>query len=255
MTVDGFKPPSYYGQPPRRAPSAALVALVAIVLVVAIGGGLAFALKIGPFAPGPTHQVALPTPTAPTGPGSTEAPMVNASPSSTLEPSISPTENPSPSHAPATPNSATEELLGHVPEGIRGSCLPTDFLEPIVAMVSCVIGDAEITVDYVKYPDLDSMYAAYNERVRITEIETDSGLCFTAEGGAISATPNRWPAERLYNVAGQPAGRYLCVGPPPGFPSINWTDDRLTILGVASSGPAFVDRLVTFWVNDAGPIQ
>lgn len=253
MTVDGFKPPSYYGQPPRRAQSVALVAIVGILLVVVVGGGLAFALKIGPFAPGPTHQVAIPTPTSPTAPGSTESPKVSASPNSTLKPTISPAETPSPSHAPATPNSATGELLGHVPEGIRASCLPTDFLEPVIAMVSCVVGGGEITVDYARYPDLDSMYAAFNERVRSAEIETDSGLCFTAEGGAISANPNRWPAEHSYNVGGQPAGRYLCLD--PGSPSINWTDDRLTILGSASAGPDLVDSLAAFWVNEAGPIQ
>lgn len=253
MTVDGFKPPSYYGQPPRRAPSVALVALVAIVLVVVIGGGLAFALNVGPFAPAPTNQGAAPTPTVSpqvTGPS---ASMATTPPGSTLEPTAAPTEVPPPSNGPPTPSSATAELLSHVPEGIRDSCLPTDFLEPTLAMVSCVVGEGQITVDYAKYPDLDSMNAAYNERVRGAEIETDSGLCFTAEGGPISATPNRWPAEHLYNVDGQPAGRYLCLD--PGAPSINWTDDRLTILGSATAGPEFLDRLASFWANEAGPIQ
>ena len=254
MTVDGFKPPSYLGQPPRRAPSRALVALVAILLVVVIGGALAFALRIGPFAPAPTPGAALPTPSSSPGTGSTDSPSATPAPGSTLQPTAQSTDIPPPSHVPATPNSATAELLSHVPEGIRDSCLHTDFLEPIIAKVSCAIGDGEITVDYATYPDLDSMYAAYDEIVRIAEIETDSGLCFTAQGSAISATPNRWPAEHTYDVDGQPVGRYLCAGPPPSFPSINWTDERLMILGVASSGPAFADRLATFWVNDAGPV-
>ena len=253
MTAEGFKPPSYYGQPPRRAPAPVLVGLVAIVLVVVIGGGVAVALKIGPFAPPATNPGASAIPTSPLATGSSQSPLATTPSGSTAVPTITPTGVPPTSDVPPTPNTATGELMSHVPEGIRDSCLPTDFLEPVLATVSCVIGDGEITVDYAKYPDLDSMYAAYNDRVRVAEIETDSGLCFTSDTGTISATPNRWPAERPYDVDGLPVGRYLCVS-PAGFPSINWTDDGLLILGVASSGPAFADRLVTFWVNDAGPV-
>jgi hypothetical protein len=256
MTAEGFKPPSYYGQPPRRAPSRTLVAAVAGVLVIVLGVGLALALKIGPFAPVPTNAGASPAPIASPQTGSPTSQIASAPPgSSTPAPTITPTEVPAPSDGPATPNTATGELMSHVPDSIRPSCLPTDFLEPILAMVSCAVGDGQITVEYAKYPDADSMYAAYNERVRTAQIETDSGLCFTSDGGTISATPNRWPAEHQYNVDGQPVGRYLCVNPPLGIPSINWTDDRLQILGVASTGPTVADRLASFWVNDSGPIQ
>lgn len=253
MTAEGFKPPSYYGQPPRRAPSRTLVAVVVVVLVIVLGVGVALALRIGPFTPAPTNPGSSPIPTSPLATASSQSPLATAPPGSTAVPTITPTGVPPPSDVPATPNTATGELMSHLPEGIRDSCFPTDFLEPVLATVSCVIGDGEITVDYEKYPDLDSMYAAYNDRVRVAEIETDSGLCFTSDGGTISATPNRWPAERPYNVDGLPVGRYLCVNAIG--PSINWTDEGLLILGVASAGPAFVDRLVTFWVNDAGPVQ
>lgn len=256
MTVRGL-PPGFSTTPPRRAPSPLLVALVALGLLVVIGGAVAIGLKLGPFAPSPTQQAAIPTlpPTETSEPtNSATAGATNGTP--TIQPTTGPTDFPAPSDGPpATPNGATEELMSHVPEGIRDSCLPTDFLEPILAMVSCLIGDGEITVDYARYPDLNSMYAAYNERVRIAEIETDSGLCFTSSGGTISTTPDRWPAEHHYNVDGQPVGRYLCLNNSAGSPSINWTHDRLIVLGVTSSGPEFVDRLVTFWVNDSGPSQ
>lgn len=252
MTVEGFKPPTYYGQPPRRAPSRALVVVVAVLLLIVLGLGVALALKIGPFAQAPTNPGASPTSTAPPATPSSQSPTATTPPGSTLEPTITPTEVPAPSDAPATPSTATGELMSNVPEGIRDSCLPTDFLEPILAMVSCVIGDGGVTVEYTRYLDLDSMYAAYNDRVLLAQIETDSGLCFTSDGGTISATPNRWPAEHPYNVDGLPVGRYLCVNAEQ--PSINWTDDHLLILGVASAGPEVVDRLVAFWVNDAGPM-
>ena len=254
MTAEGFKPPSYYGLPPRRAPSRTLVAAVAVVLVIVLAVGLALALKIGPFAPVPTNAGVSPTPIASLQTGSPPVPIATPPPGSTPGPTIAPTEVPSPSDGPrATPNTATDELLSHVPESIRPSCLPTDFLEPLLAMVSCALGDGQVTVEYAKYPDADSMYAAYNDRVRVAQIETDSGLCFTSDGGAITATPNRWPAEHPYNVDGLPVGRYLCVNAD--LPTINWTDDRLLILGVTSAGAEVMDRLVDFWVNEAGPAQ
>jgi len=254
MTAEGFKPPSYYGQPPRRAASRTLVAAVAGVLVIVLGIGLALALKIGPLAPVPTNSGASPTPTASQQTGSPTSPIASPPPgSSTPGPTITPTGVPSPSNGPATPNTATGELMSHVPDIIRSSCLPTDFLEPILAMVSCAVGDGQITVEYARYPDADSMYAAYNDRVRVVQIETDSGLCFTSEGGTITATQNRWPAEHPYNVDGLPVGRYLCVNTE--LPTISWTDDRLLIMGVTSAGTEVMDRLVAFWVNEAGPAQ
>ncbi len=254
MTAEGFKPPSYYGPPPRRAPSRTLVAAVAAVLVIVLGIGLALALKIGPFAPVPTNAGASPAPIASQQTGSPPSPIATPPPGSTSGPTITPTEVPSPSDGPpATPNTATGELMSHVPESIRPSCLPTDFLEPILAMVSCAVGDSQVTVEYAKYPDADSMYAAYNDRVRVAQIETDSGLCFTSDGGAITATPDRWPAERSYTVDDLPVGRYLCVNAD--LPTISWIDDRLLILGVTSAGAEVMDRLAAFWVNEAGPVQ
>jgi hypothetical protein len=126
-------------------------------------------------------------------------------------------------------------------------------LTPVTATVSCLAGDGQITVDYSQYPDMDSMYAAYNERVNIAQIDTDSGLCFSDDGGTISATANKWPAEHPYSVSGSARGRYLCRGVD--FPTIAWTDDGLLILGVATASPELIDGLVTFWVNEAGPIQ
>lgn len=251
MTAGGFQPPSYHTQPPRRVPSPALVALIAILLVVAIGGGAAFALRIGPFATAPTATAGSSTLVATQIPPLTPQP-VDPTPEQSGGQTGAPVETPLASRPLPTPGTATAELLAGVPEGIRDSCVPTDLLEPVLAMVSCVVGDAAITVDYTLYPDLDSMYAAYNERVRIAQIETDSGLCFSAEGGAIGATPNRWPAEQHYTVDGQPVGRYLCLD--PGSPSISWTHDRLLILGVTRAGPEFVDRLAAFWVNESGPL-
>jgi hypothetical protein len=178
-------------------------------------------------------------------------PTLQATSQPTLQPTILPTDLPG-SPPPLSPDPVFGELLPHVPEAIRGSCVGTEPLEPVLATVSCTAGDGEITVDYAQYPDRDSMYAAYNQHVRIAQIETSSGLCFDDHGGNIGATPGRWPAENSYSVEGQPAGRYLCL--VEDAPFVWWTHDLLLILAGASAGAQSVDRLVTFWVNESGPV-
>jgi len=158
---------------------------------------------------------------------------------------------------PATPPAPSSDpvfgdLLPHVPEAIRDSCQASAPLEPVSAAVSCSVGDTGVTVEYAKYPDRGSMYGAYNERVRIAEIETDSGLCYLDESGLINATPGRWPAENDYSVGGSAAGRYLCI--ELDLPTIAWTDDRFNIFSLATSTTGDHDRLVAFWLNEAGPI-
>ena len=228
------------------------------VLVVPFATTLAIVLIGCGSAPFPTATPQGASPTPPTfTPALSPEPTVPPTSLSTSQPTTQPTGLPT--DPPATPPAPSTDpvfgdLLPHVPEAIRASCQESVPLEPVSAIVSCSIGDGEITVDYLKYPDRDSMYAAYNERVRVTQIEIDSGRCYVSDGESITAAPGRWPAEQQYSVGGEPVGRYLCLGPPPEFPSINWTDERLLIMAVASSGPAFVDRLVAFWLMEAGPI-
>ena len=54
-----------------------------------------------------------------------------------------------------------------------------------------------------------------------------------------------------------PTGRYLCVATgvePAVVPTIYWTDDRFNILSQASNVLGNYERLVEFWVGEAGPI-
>jgi len=184
-----------------------------------------------------------------------QAPTTEPTHLSTSQPTLQPTALPS--DLPATPLAPSADpvfgdLLPHVPEAVRASCQATDPLEPVSASVSCSVGDGGITVEYAKYPDRDSMYGAYNQRVQIAEIETDSGLCYDGEGGTISATPSRWPAEHDYSIASTIIGRYLCL--ELDLPTIVWTDDRFNILSLATATTGDSDRLVAFWLNEAGPI-
>jgi len=231
----------------HRRPGSAVVAVPFATMLAMALVGCGSAPLPSPSSPAATPVLATATP------GLSPEPTFQSTSQPTLQPPILPSALPATPPAPST-DPVFGDLLPHVPEAIRGSCQETVPLEPVTAMVSCSPGDGEITVDYLRYPDRDSMYAAYNERVRVTEIERDSGRCYVSDDGSITASPGRWPSEQQYSVGGQQVGRYLCLGPPPEFPSINWTDDRLMIMAVASSGPAFVDRLVAFWLNEAGPV-
>ena len=153
---------------------------------------------------------------------------------------------------PRPPNDDTERLLTHVPEGVRNSCSPGAFIEPVLALVNCTSGE-EVAVYYALYANAADANQEYDSSVRRAEIERDSGFCYE-EGadGTFTATTDRWPSEHEYTLDNQPIGRYLCDSDGP--PSITWTDDRLYILAVATAPTGDSDRLVSFWATEAGPI-
>lgn len=254
MTAPDFKPPNYYT--PRRSPSPLLVAVIAGVLVVLIGGALAVMLQLGPFAPGTSQPSAQPTAgsTSPAGSGvlppqpSLESPQATRNPPSEL-PTEPPPVNTGP---PPTANDATGQLLVHVPEAIRPTCSAAEFTAPVVASVSCVSG-AEVAVTYSTYPDAGTMYVDYDASVDRAQFDRDSGLCYqTNPDGTVTATPTKWPSEHDYSVGDTPVGRYFCI--ERGLPTVTWTDDRLNIGAVATASTGDFDRLVRFWLNEAGPI-
>jgi hypothetical protein len=255
MTAPEFKPPNYYT--PRRSPSPLLVALIAIVLVVLIGGALAVMLQLGPFGPGTSQPTSLPTsptgssasalPTQPTQRPSLESPEATRNPPSEL-----PTQSPTYTGPPPTANDATAQLLAHVPEAIRPTCVAGAFTAPVVALVNCVSG-IEVTVTYSAYPDAGAMYADYDASVDRAQFDRDSGLCYqTNPDGTVTATPTKWPSEHSYTIGGDSAGRYFCI--ERGLPTITWTDKRLNIGAVATASTGDFERLVGFWLNEAGPI-
>ena len=244
MTAPEFKPPDYYTPP--RSTSPVLIAVIAIVALVVIGGGLAWALGLGPFAPSQASVAGSPTPSPP---GSATAPHPTGQQPASPEPS----ETPLPTSGPGTPGSAAEALLGHVPGALRASCMAETLAPPAQAMLTCA-ADGGVTVSYTSYSDQPSMAVAYEATVLAAGIEDNSGRCYNKkDDGTFAATPDRWPSENGYTINDESVGRYLCY--QPDAPSIAWTDDRLYILGVAGSASSDVDRLVAFWVNEAGPLR
>lgn len=221
-------------------------------LVLVLGSAAVLTLIGCGSAPLPSASAPVITPAPPNGsPDPRAEPTFQSTSQPTLQPSVLPSTLPA-TPPPSSADPVFANLLPHVPETIRASCLPGEALDPVIASISCSVGDGAVTLDYIQYPDRDSMYAAYNARVGIAEIEAESGLCYDGDGGSIRATPGRWPAERGYSIADIVTGRYLCL--ELDLPTIAWTDDRLNILTLATAATGDSDRLVAFWLNEAGPI-
>jgi len=248
MTAPTFQPPGY--TPSRRPISPIIFIGVILLALVLLGGGLAWVLGMGPFAPGPTNN---PGPTI--TPGPSPAPTAIATNGTSGEPTPGPTgdEVPSPTVelTPGPPNDDTARLLLHVPEAVRGTCAPGAFAEPVLARVDCTPND-DISVYYALYANETDATDAYDRAFGRAEIDRDSGRCYNEADGTFTATTDSWPSEHEYTLSGQPIGRFLCNVDGP--PSITWTDDRLYILAVATSPTDDSDRLVSFWASEAGPI-
>ena len=236
----------YVGPPERRGVTILLVGALATLGIVVVLLVLALAFRVGPFGPSTTR---LPDATA----DATSRPTLP--PPATDEPTARPTDLPTQPPTPAGPafspgDPATAELLEHVPRAIRASCAAVPAVAPIEATLTCTLGD--IAVSYTAYVDRESLQAAYELSFDEAQIEPDTGRCYESDGGLIVATPNHWPAEHRYSVAGNPRGRYLCVEREA--PSIVWTDERLDILAVAVGSSEQRDELVRAWITELGPV-
>jgi hypothetical protein len=239
-------------------PWALIVALVGFFLMIVLLVGGAVALRLGPFARPPgtpliTPSLSLaPTPTA-------EPPPVTGQPSAATpgQPSAGQSTPSTPTQTPKLPrptfDSPLAELLSHVPEALLASCQPTGPDTSVLAGIECSIDDRSISVRYFLYESNDNVHQTYDAMFRTAQIDADSGRCYDVDGQTISATPNKWPAEHAYSIDQQPVGRYLCFEVRDGF-DVYWTDERFAIIGIAQASGDNLDRLVRFWLNEAGPV-
>jgi hypothetical protein len=249
MTAPTFQPPGY--TPSRRSINPVIFIGIILLAIVLLGGGMAWLLGMGPIGPGSTNSPGTPTTTAePTAPAT-----AGATSGATSEPTAGPSGDvvPSPTVVitPGPPTDDTERLLLHVPEALRGTCIPGGFAEPVLASVDCT-PSTDVSVSYALYANATDVADAYDRAFARAEIDRDSGRCYDEDDGTFTATTDAWPSEHEYTSNGEPIGRFLCdVGDPP---SITWTDDRLYILAVATSPTGDSERLVSFWATEAGPI-
>lgn len=245
-----FQPPTY--PPTRRGPNPAIFIGTVLIALLLLGGGLAFVLGMGPFAPGATDGPGPTSTAAASAPATAQASVGGSTATPTDQPTSDAVPSPTVELTPGPPNDDTARLLTHVPEAVRGSCVPGAFAEPVLARVDCTPA-TDISVYYAIYANLADVTDAYDRAFDRAEIDRDSGRCYNENAdGTLTATTDAWPSEHQYTQAGVAIGRFLCdVGEPP---SITWTDERLYILAVATSPSGESDRLVSFWASEAGPI-
>jgi hypothetical protein len=212
------------------------------MLAGALGLAAAYGLGLGPFAPAvarpSTELTPVPETTAsPLPPASSPGPEATddnglASPSPTIGPVVT-----------ASPNSQTDRLLLHVPAALRSDCVALPGADPLLASATCMADGGQITLTYLLYSSAEQMRAAYDGFVAAAEIERDSGNCSRSE---------TWPAEGEYRLDETVAGRLLCMDVTDQA-TIYWTDDRLSILSLATNSADNRERLWRFWLDDSGP--
>lgn len=205
-------------------------------MVVAVG---AIYLNLPPTATPTPIATPTDTPSASTTP--TQASTGMPTPRLTLQPTTTPTDGPLPTQTPT--GDAVQQLLSHVPEAIRPTCVTVPGNESVLAGANCSADDGAIDISYLAYASPESMLADYEDFRQLSGIEAGTGNC---------SDPLTWPAEIPYTVGGQPAGRVLCTE-SLGATAIYWTDDRLGILSRTTHSASDHARLVEFWTRQAGP--
>jgi hypothetical protein len=136
-------------------------------------------------------------------------------------------------------DTASQELLTHVPAGFAATCVPVsvpadDAAQGVDARVDCqpaALGSGGSVV-YLHYPTQSSMQAMYDKVAR----GVPTGNCSSG------------PGQNTYALASssQTAGRFACED-DSGQSVLAWTYDNLDILSVATSGDATLSGLYQWW--------
>lgn len=230
--------PSYIPpQPVERRPPVALLAAIAVLALIVLVAAVYLIFNSGGSTSNPS----------PTSRASTSASSVTATPANSQPPRTgAPTTGASqpPPTLRASPTTAYEAFLLHVPGAIRPSCAQNATTDPAIEFSTQCATTTGIAVIYDEYGTVDSMNAAYQAGFASIHIDANSGSC---------EDHSTWPAESTYDVNGAPAGHRLCAD-AAGAPTITWTDDQLDILSVATGSAADAPGLIAFWTNEAGPI-
>ncbi len=159
-------------------------------------------------------------------------------------------ETPQPTGEALTPEE--QELLTHVAEGLRDTCVgdsrePQTVPDEVVAAVECTPGDFPDFVSYEEYASQEEMDAIFDGFVSASD--ESEGDCAQGEEGY-----------GPYSLGDEPVGRLLCdrIGSEdegPGYFML-WTDERLNILASARTAEDDLSRLYDWWTGDeSGPIE
>jgi len=264
-------------RPPRRRPSPVSVLLATLVTggVLAACGWLPFAApgRIIPGTPGTTASAANPgtgslsmiaggtnasvtgpagtasTGTASTGTASTGTASTGTASTGTASTGTTSTGTTGPGTAGTTRIAAVspqQQLLSRMPPGFARTCQGT----PVPAADAAQGADAEVScqpealgtgghVTYMHYRTVGAMQSVYAGLVR----GVPSGNCSSG------------PGQGSYQLgSSEPVGGYACYLSTTGHHEFAWTDNRLSVLSIATSSQPLSD-LYQWWLGDSGPEQ
>jgi hypothetical protein len=226
--------------------SVAILAVAVVAAALILGRGGSAAPEPSPSA----TSAALATPSV--GPTATVAPTPTESPS--LNPATVIPATPSPSFGPSTPafpNAAELDLLHHVPEAIRSTCIKSDAPQVVTAAAVAVVDcyphttDAPNFVRYASFPTLQALDSVFNADVAFAaERASTSKLCSTDP-----FTGGNGPYTRGDTTVGQ-----LICYLDGAAAWVGWTYEPDLIWAGASRGDGDAKSLYQWWSNSGGPI-
>ena len=141
--------------------------------------------------------------------------------------------------------SPQRQLLARVPRGFAQACQAV----PVPAAFTAQGADAEVTcqpqalgssgdVTYVHYKTVGAMESVYADLAR----GVPSGDCTSGDGQG-----------SYQQGSSSPAGGYACYTSTTGRHEFAWTDNRLSILSIATSDSMTLADLYQWWLGDTGP--
>ena len=136
-------------------------------------------------------------------------------------------------------DTASQELLTHVPAGFAATCAPAsvpadDAGQGVDGRVECqpaALGSGGSVV-YLHFETQSSMQAMYG---KVTQ-------------GVPTGNCSPGPGQNTYTLASHAAGRFACED-DSGQSVLAWTYDKLDILSVATSGDATLSGLYQWWLQ------
>ncbi len=239
-------------RPPRRRPNplSVLLALLVTGALLAGCGWLIFrsASNASPSSASPSSASSASNGSPSIASLSNSSPSTAASTNGTPNAGNGPATGPSgtgPGPTLADLSAASRQLLARMPPGFAGTCqaaaVPAaDAAQGADAEVTCqpqaLGGDGSVSYVHYQAPGaVQRVYAGLTYGV-------PSGNCASGDG---QGTYRQGSA--------QPAGGYACYLSSTGHHEFVWTDDRLSILAIATSDSMPLADLYQWWLGDTGP--
>jgi serine/threonine protein kinase len=139
------------------------------------------------------------------------------------------------------PNPAEAQLLTHVPDDLRDSCVRAELRPQETASVQCSPASGAASVFYNQYPNAQGAAAEYQSLLATAEVDRNAG------------DENECPFEGTLTVGSETAGRVFCGLQPDGDAFMAWISRPLAVQSEATIAPGATVAQFWDWWTTAGP--